>query len=126
MSKQPDAQPDTRRIRREQQGRRAERMAAWWLRLQGWQILERRLKTPRGEIDLIAKRAGTVAFIEVKWRSRAEDLDHAIDEYRLRRVAAAAEAVAHLYAGAEETLRIDVLLLAPRCIPRHITNVWQP
>ena len=84
------------------------------------------MKTKLGEIDLVAKRAGTMAFIEVKWRARAEDLALAIDEYRLRRVAAAAESVAHLYAEAGEDLRIDVILLAPRTPPRHIVNAWQP
>ena len=69
---------------------------------------------------------GTVAFIEVKWRKRAEDLALAIDEYRLRRVAAAAEAVAHEYAGGGEDMRIDVILLAPGRLPHHIVNAWQP
>ena len=38
----------------EAQGRRAERIAAWWLRLKGWRIIARRVRTPAGEIDLIA------------------------------------------------------------------------
>jgi putative endonuclease len=67
-----------------------------------------------------------VAFIEVKWRKQAADLDTAIDEYRLRRVAAAAEAVGHRYARARDTQRIDVLLLAPNRFPRHIVNAWMP
>jgi putative endonuclease len=110
----------------EGRGRRGEGWAAWWLRLQGWSILDRRVKTPRGEIDLIARRGKLVAFIEVKWRKTAEEADLAIDEYRLRRVAAAVEAVAHRYAGMGDKARIDVLLLAPGRWPRHIVNAWQP
>ena len=114
------------RAQRERQGRRAEKLAAWWLRLRGWRILACRVKTPRGEIDLIARRWGTLAFVEVKWRARAENLETALDEYRLRRVAAAAEALAHRYARAGDSIRVDVLLLAPGRFPRHITNAWQP
>ena len=110
----------------ERAGRRGEARAAAWLRLQGWTILAERVRTPCGEIDLVARRAGLVAFVEVKWRSRLAALDHAIDEYRLRRVAAAAECVAHEYAGEGEDMRIDVILLAPRAFPRHIVNAWQP
>ncbi len=89
-------------------------------------MLGKRVKTPWGEIDLICKRAGIVAFIEVKWRKRREDLDYAIDHYRLARVAAAVECAAHEYAKEGEDLRIDVMLLAPGMVPRHIVNAWQP
>ena len=74
----------------------------------------------------LARRGNLVAFVEVKWRNRVDDLDTAIDAWRLRRVAAAAEVVAHKYAQNGEDLRIDVILLAPRAFPRHITNAWQP
>jgi putative endonuclease len=110
----------------EKRGRRGEGFAAWWLRLRGWRVVGRRVKTPRGEIDLIARRGSTVAFVEVKWRRTAAERDLAIDDWRLRRVAAAAEAVAHRYAAPADTVRIDVLLLAPGRWPRHIVNAWQP
>lgn len=110
----------------EQSGRDGERRAAVWLRLKGWSVVAQRVKTPLGEIDLIAKRGGIVAFIEVKWRNKADDLDHAIDERRLSRVAAAVESVAHKYALDGEDIRIDVILLAPGAFPRHIVNAWQP
>ncbi|MEO6041451.1 MAG: YraN family protein [Croceibacterium sp.] len=110
----------------EQRGRRGEAFAAWWLRLHGWRIEARRVKTPRGEIDLIARRGRTIAFVEVKWRATEAELDLAIDAHRLRRVAAAAEAVAHRFARDGEDQRIDVLLLAPGRWPRHIVNAWQP
>ena len=115
-----------KRQRAEKRGRAGETRAALWLRAQGWRILDRRRKTPAGEIDLIAKRGNTVAFVEVKWRNDAKQLDHAIDEYRLSRVAAAVEAVAHEYATGGEDIRVDVILLAPKSIPRHIVNAWQP
>ena len=114
------------RAQAERRGRKGEGLAGLWLRLHGWRIVARRVKTPRGEIDLVARRGGTVAFIEVKWRAGREGLDTAIDAYRLRRVAAAAEAVAHRYARPNDTIRIDVLLLAPGRWPRHIVNAWQP
>ena len=110
----------------ERQGRRGEGLAALWLRLHGWRMVARRVKTPRGEIDLIARRGRTVAFVEVKWRATAAERDRAIDAYRLRRVAAAVEAVAHRYMRDGDNPRIDVLLLASGCWPRHIINAWQP
>ena len=110
------------RAEREAQGRRGEILAAWFLRLKGWRILAKRVKTPRGEIDLVARRGHTLAFIEVKWRKTEAELALAIDEYRLRRVVSAAEAVAYRWQKPGEDLRIDVLLLAPRRWPRHIVN----
>lgn len=110
----------------EEQGRRGETLAAWWLRLHGWRIVGRRLRVAGGEVDLIARRRGIVAFVEVKWRRRAADLDHAIDAWRLRRVAAAAAILAPRYTRGQDAIRIDVMLLAPRTRPRHLVNVWQP
>lgn len=110
----------------EKSGREGERRAALWLRAKGWRILAERVKTPRGEIDLVAKRGGMVAFVEVKWRRKSIDLDLAIDEHRLARVAAAVECVAHDYASEGEDIRVDVILLAPGGLPRHIANAWMP
>ena len=110
----------------ERRGRRGEGWAALWLRLHGWRVIARRVKTPRGEIDLVARRGRTVAFVEVKWRASDRELDTAIDAYRLRRVAAAVEAITHRHVRPGDTIRIDVLLLAPGRWPRHIVNAWQP
>lgn len=115
-----------KRQRAEEQGRSGEARAALWLQMKGWRVLGRRRKTPLGEIDLIARRGRIVAFVEVKWRASAGELDYAIDDRRLSRVAAAVEAVAHEYATDGEDIRIDVLLLAPGAFPRHIVNAWQP
>ncbi len=115
--------PDERR-RAEAAGRRGERLAGWWLRLKGWRILDRRVRTPAGEVDLVARRGNLVAFVEVKTRATAAELDFAIDERRLARVAAAAEMLMPRYAGPGDDIRVDVILLAPGVRPRHIENAW--
>lgn len=112
------------RLAAEKRGRQGERIAAWWLRLKGWQILARRLKTRAGEIDIIARRGSLVIFVEVKARATPAELDLAIDERRLSRVAAAAESVAHDYLKPGDDMQIDVILLAPGAIPRHLSNVY--
>ena len=105
-------------------GRRGERIAGWWLRLKGWRILARRVRTPAGEVDLVARKGSIVAFVEVKARATAAELDHAIDARRLARVAAAAEYLMPRFAGPGDDIRVDVILLAPGTMPRHIENAW--
>lgn len=114
-----------KRQRAERGGRRAEAYAALWLQLKGWSVIGRRVRTPRGEIDLIARRGRTLAFVEVKARASAAEADISLDDYRLRRVAAAAEALAPRYQRPGDDIRIDAIFIVPRRLPRHIPNVWQ-
>jgi putative endonuclease len=111
------------RRRAERGGRRAEAIAAFWLQLKGWDVLARRVRTPVGEVDLVARRGRTVAFIEVKARATAAEAGFALDDYRLRRVAAAAEALAHRFALPGDDTRIDAIFIVPWRLPRHLTNV---
>ncbi|WP_324750471.1 YraN family protein [Sphingomonas sp. LY54] len=113
------------RRRAERGGRRAETLAAWWLRLKGWSILARRVRTPRGEVDLVARRGRIVAFVEVKARAAEADIALSLDDYRLRRVAAAAEALAQRFVRPGDDMRIDAVFIVPRRLPRHLPNVWR-
>lgn len=117
--------PDTRRDA-DQRGREGEAEAAMFLAQAGWRIVAERVKTKAGEIDLVARRTGIVAFVEVKWRARSASLHDAIDERRLKRVAAAVECIWQDYAAEGEDIRIDVILLAPGRKPTHIENAWMP
>ncbi len=114
-----------KRQRAERGGRRAEALAALWLQLKGWSILARRARTPVGEIDLIARRGRVLAFVEVKARASRAEAEQALDEFRLRRVAAAAQALAPRYARDGDTLRIDAIFVVPRRWPRHMPDVWR-
>src|SRR3954465_378208 len=98
----------------ERGGRRAERLAALWLQLKGWKILGRRVRTPVGEVDLVARRGRTVAFVEVKARGTPEEAGRAPAAWRLRRVAAAAEALAPRYARDGDDIRLDAIFIVPR------------
>jgi putative endonuclease len=113
-----------KRQRAERGGRRAEWIAAWWLRLHGWRILAQRARTARGEVDLVARRGKVLAFIEVKARATPRDADLALDHYRLRRVAAAAETLAPRYTRPGDDLRIDAMFIVPGHLPRHVPNIW--
>jgi putative endonuclease len=92
--------------------------------LRGWRILARRARVPGGEVDLVARRGRTLAFIEVKQRATEDAAAWALDEYRLRRVAVAAERLAPRYARQGDDIRIDALFLVPGRLPRHLVNVW--
>lgn len=109
----------------EARGRRAETIAAWWLRLHGWRILAVRARVPGGEVDLVARRRRTLAFVEVKARSTDEAADWSLDRRRLRRVAVAAERLTPRYSKPGDTIRIDALYLVPGRLPRHLPDVWQ-
>lgn len=108
----------------EARGRRAEALAAWWLRLRGWRILAQRVRVPGGEVDLVARRGRVLAFVEVKQRATEEAAAWSLDEYRLRRVAVAAQRLTPRYARECDEIRIDALFIVPRRLPIHLPNVW--
>ena len=109
----------------EKRGRTAETFACWYLRFRGWTILARRARVPGGEVDIVARRGRTLAFIEVKARANDTAAGFALDDYRLRRVAVAAERLAPRYLKQGDDLRIDALFVVPGRWPRHLPNVRQ-
>ncbi len=65
-----------------------------------------------------------VAFVEVKARASTAEASAALDSYRLRRVAAAAAALAPRFVREGDDMRIDAMFIVPWRLPRHISNVW--
>jgi putative endonuclease len=109
-----------------QRGRRAEALAILALSLAGYRILARNLKSPLGEIDIVARRGCWVAFIEVKTRPDWGKAAEALAGRQRRRIARAAAgflAVHPELAGHQP--RFDVILIIPWRWPRHIINAWR-
>jgi putative endonuclease len=112
------------RLAAELMGRRGEILAAWFLRLKGYRILATRYRTPMGEIDLVARRSGTLVFVEVKARRSGSVADAwlAVNDRRISRAADWFLARHPRYAGSD--MRYDVIFLAPMAWPRHVVNAF--
>ncbi len=107
-------------------GHAGERMAVLYLRLKGWRILARRFTIKGGEIDVVARRGTTVAFVEVKLRASLDDAFAAIDAAKRRRMARAARVfVARHARHAGLSLRADALYCAPWRWPRHVPAAFE-
>jgi putative endonuclease len=70
-------------------GDRGEREAALYLRRQGLRVLVRGYRTPRGEIDLIARDGDTLVFVEVKTRRQGQPAEAVTPEKQERLTLAA-------------------------------------
>ncbi len=104
-----------------QLGLSAESRAAAFLIAKGYRIVARRWKSPVGEIDIVARRRKTLVFVEVKARARLDDAAEAVIGRQQRRIIAAAEAwLATHPDDVNSDMRFDVMLVAPKSIPRHI------
>ena len=106
-------------------GLSAESRAAAYLVAKGYRIVARRWRSPVGEIDIVARRRGVLVFVEVKARERLDDAAEAVIVPQQRRIIAAAEAwLATNPHHGNSDMRFDVVLVAPRSIPRHITAAF--
>lgn len=115
-----------RRRRAWVRGRRAEAVAALWLRLKGYRILARDFRSPVGEIDLVARRGSVLAIVEVKARPGMAEAGEAISPRQRSRIRNAAIAFLqrHPSLGTLD-LRFDAVLVVPGRWPRHLTDAWR-
>jgi putative endonuclease len=106
-------------------GLRAEWIAAAWLSLKGYRIIGRRFSVAGGEIDIIARRGTTIAFVEVKARPFLDDAATAINEIKRRRISLAARVWLTRNPWAmSATLRGDAVFVAPGRLPRHLPAAY--
>jgi putative endonuclease len=124
----PKANPDSpaRRRAAQRRGHGGESLAAFRLNLVGYRILARRYRTRLGEIDLIARRGGVLAFVEVKRRDQAIAAMEAVTPQARIRIRRAAELFLQRHpALAGLALRFDVMVITPWAWPRHIVDAWR-
>ncbi len=106
-------------------GLRAETLATALLMCKGYRIIERRYVVTGGEIDIIARRGGTLAFVEVKARGTLDAAASAITETKRRRISRAARVwITRNPWSMSETLRGDAIFIAPGRLPRHLASAY--
>lgn len=110
-------------------GATGELIAERWLRRQGWRIVQRRFRSGRRDIDLVAERDGTVAFVEVKAR-RGElfgDPVEAVSWRKQRELSRSAKVWIDRHGRPHEAYRFDVigvLVSGERVRIRHVVNAF--
>ena len=115
----------TERRQAERRGRAAELIAALFLMAKGYRLLAWRVKTGRGEIDLVMKFGRDIVFVEVKTRN---DLDTALFSITGRKARRTVDA-ARIWLSQNTRLlnfncRFDILVLAAYHWPRHIKSAY--
>ncbi len=107
-------------------GRRAEVIAAAWLMLKGYRILGFRLRTPQGEIDLLAQRGQVLAVVEVKRRTTIEAALETVTQMQRDRLRRAGRAIAARRPSLQNlSVRLDLIALAPGKLPMHSPDAWK-
>lgn len=104
----------------------AEAAACAALAADGWAVLARRLRTPAGEVDIVAERDGLLALVEVKARP---DLAAAADalrpSQRARLIAAAGIVLAAHPAWGRAGVRFDVILVDGAGRVRRVADAFR-
>ena len=114
------------RLERYRRGRVSELVAAAALLARGYRILERRCRTPYGEIDLIALRGKRLAFVEVKRRPTRQQAEAALTQYQARRIVRAADFwIARHPRYRDHDRGLDAILVLPLRLPVHLPDALQ-
>lgn len=120
----------TEALARYEKGMLSERIAAFFLIAKGYRIRERRYKTRHGEIDLIATKGKTIAFVEVKSRRSYAEGVEAISPKSQRRIQAAAEHYMQRHGSGKTALsdyvwRFDAVVVRTGRLPYHLKDAWR-
>ena len=107
-------------------GNKAEDKAANFLKKQGYKIIERNYTLPLGEVDIIAQKGKTIAFVEVKYRKNADDFGGpvaAVNKAKQKRIINAALSYIKTKKPAFDTLMFDIIAISGDKI-EHIQNAF--
>lgn len=103
-----------------------EEQAALFLRAEGFEILDRNWACPMGELDIVARKGGTVVFVEVRARASDRYGSPAETVSRAKRARIIKAAMAYIKARSvkAETLRFDFIGIKPGVGPEHIEDAF--
>ncbi len=116
---------------KDQLARSGEAEACRWLENNGMRVLQRNIRFPEGELDIVAREGSVLVFVEVKTRQAATfgTPDAAIDRAKQRRLIAAANRFISLFRLQKVPARFDVIaVLWPpggEAQVQHFRNAYQ-
>ena len=106
-------------------GKWGETISCFMLRLKGYHIIARNMRLPVGEIDIIAKRANILCFIEVKARKTERAALEALGIHQQKRILRAAKSfLSRNQRYGNHQIRFDLITISPKNWPKHIQNAW--
>jgi putative endonuclease len=110
-------------------GETGERIAERWLKRHGWRIMQRRFRSGHRDIDLIAEKDGTVAFVEVKARRATlfGDPVEAVNWRKRRELTRSAQVWISRHGRSGDAYRFDVigvLICDDGARVRHVENAF--
>lgn len=103
-----------------------EEQAALFLKAAGFEILDRNWACPLGELDIIARKDGTVAFVEVRARSNpAYGLPaETVNSSKRAKIIKTAMAYIKARRPKAEAFRFDFIGIVPGQEPEHIEDAF--
>lgn len=110
----------------DQKGHLAELIARMYLRIKGYKILHQRYKTKSGEVDIIARKAGILSFVEVKKRKTTDDGLYAVHPNAMIRIRRASEHYILHHQKTAQNLqpRFDVIAIGAYHQIKHVHNAF--
>ncbi len=110
-------------------GNRGEALAALYLRLKGYRILERNITTRMGEIDIVARKGDLIVFVEVRTRGLSALVDpfSSVDHVKVAKIIQAARCYLSRLDNPLPACRFDLVALTalgPRHTIDHIPGAF--
>lgn len=102
-------------------GARGETIAAGWLEAHGYTVVDRNWRCRRGEVDIVARHAGDVVFVEVKSRAGAST-GHPLESITAAKLRRLRQLVPAWFAAHPETSARDIRIdaIAVHVIGEHV------
>lgn len=112
------------RRKAERRGRIGEWIAMLYLMAKGYRVIGHRLRTPYGEVDIAAWKAGVLVIVEVKARKTYEAGAYALTPAGQDRIARAAQALAGRWRLMAAPIRYDLVVVGAGWLPKHERGAW--
>ena len=114
-------------MKRQETGNLGEKLAAGFLKKQGYHILQANYRCPEGEVDIVARRKDCLVFIEVRTK-RSQEFGSPEESITLAKMAKLRRVAEHYRQTHDDTpasWRIDVVAveLDQRNRPRRIEQI---